>query len=261
MRNVSYVLAALIGVTTPSAAQDLALFTLGDALGIALEIGQAWPDDITTLREIVGLERAITWSDFSGIPGLSQGDGSSNDPWYGVISETSLTSAVSLNCIRTGRDRLASLREIDLLQASGDARDQVRMVQVFATLDPEPHWLEMHGVRTAWTRVPPEAVAALVCFLNLPLDAVPDPAAGPPEILTGLFDTVEGVLPSSDTVPGSTESFFEQMSAALGWRGPGPTGGLELLWYEDRAVGAIVAEDLPAMLTITVTSWLSPLGS
>lgn len=80
MRLIPFIAAALIWQASPSDAQTTEVFTLEQALGIALEIGQSWPDDIITLRDTLAGERAITWSGFAGIPGLPSAAGPSDDP-------------------------------------------------------------------------------------------------------------------------------------------------------------------------------------
>ncbi|WP_146199918.1 hypothetical protein [Roseicyclus mahoneyensis] len=256
---MSYVFAALIGLATPSAAQDHALFTLDDALSIALEIGQAWPDDLTTLREIVAGDRAITWSGFVGIPGPSA-PGPFDDPWLGGLTDASFNPPVSIHCIRTGRDRLAALREIQLLYAAQDNRDVARLEEVLHALAPPATWLESHAVAVAWREVPHDAIAAQFCFLGVPI-ADPDAiTAAPPAILTGLFDSIG---PFSVNVTGEQPEpgSFIAMMTAEGWRGPGPSGGIGLTWYEEIPFAVLRGENDPATVVITVASWLSPLGS
>lgn len=127
-------------------------------------------------------------------------------------------------------------------------------------LAPPAHWLEYHAIATEWRDVPPDAIAAQLCFLGLPIADPEAITAAPPAILTGLFDSIGPVAPATpgeQAAPGS----FEAMITAQGWRGPGPSGGLGITWFEDTTLAVMRGEHDPVVITVVVASWLSPLGS
>ena len=247
--------ASLIGLASPTIAQEPAVFTLDEALGIALEIAQSWPDEITTLRDIMANGRDVDWVDLLRRTQADIGGGGlSGGPWNRAISEISLQDAMTLTCARVDRERLALLRELDRFSPGTDA------AELWTSLGTAPEWIEIEGAKTAWRFVPPEAAAAQFCLMSLVLDRPFDPAAPPPDVLVGLFDEIGDTM-TSDGSTGETWSLFARMFRAADWRGPGPSGGIELVWFAEEPFSSTAATDPLNLLTVTVASWLAPLGS
>lgn len=251
MRPLMYLAAALIGQANPATAQEPLIFSLDEALETSMAIGQAWPEDLSALRDVLQGDRIVAWMNLAELSATPPIEIESDDPWYGTTSEIGMTDAIGLLCVRIGQLRLAEMRAMEAAIADPGGVDVQAVVARANALVPHPDPLENHAIQKEWDAVPPEAVAAQFCILTFPVEnGATDPA---PDMLAGLFDTV-APAPPEERPPFGVVPPFDGGSVASGWRGPGPSGGITLLWSDPMA-----APGQPSpMMFVMATSWLAP---